>query len=148
IHIFIYTSTCTDYITTFIFIFSVAKQCLESAFNFSADDQTSVPDLFTIFEKSSTPPLAEPSEEAKSMAETLKNQGSICSFDYFPFRKPLYERGQVRRSACLLHKGHRAIAELRCLLLQSVNIHLSNSCTGYMNLLTSAATILSKISFT
>lgn len=58
----------------------IAKQCLESAFNFPADDPDSVPDLESLFYSAqlSTCSSTEPTERAKSMAENLKNQGNQC----------------------------------------------------------------------
>lgn len=70
-----YTSEITESL-------EVAKQCLESAFNLPAETNRSIPDLLALFNaaskdaKSSSQP--EPTEETKTMAETLKNQGNLC----------------------------------------------------------------------
>ncbi|CAL8089529.1 unnamed protein product [Calicophoron daubneyi] len=58
----------------------VAKQCLESAFSFTVDANQNIPDLLALLESSSkvSATKAEPTEEVKTMAETLKNQGNHC----------------------------------------------------------------------
>ncbi|CAH8574541.1 unnamed protein product [Schistosoma turkestanicum] len=60
----------------------VAKQCIETAFHISDNEVGEVPDLQKFFEsqpqKKPNIPKSEPSEEVKSMAEALKNQGNQC----------------------------------------------------------------------
>ncbi|CAH8287979.1 unnamed protein product, partial [Schistosoma intercalatum] len=60
----------------------VAKQCIETAFHISDSEVGDVPDLQTLFKSQSQkkPDIltSEPSEETKSMAEALKNQGNQC----------------------------------------------------------------------
>ncbi|CAH8872169.1 unnamed protein product [Trichobilharzia szidati] len=60
----------------------VAKQCIETAFHISENETGEVPDLQALFEsqtqKKPSISRSEPTEEAKSMAEALKNQGNQC----------------------------------------------------------------------
>ncbi|CAH8669646.1 unnamed protein product [Schistosoma haematobium] len=60
----------------------VAKQCIETAFHISDSEVGDVSDLQTLFKSQSQKKpnilTSEPSEETKSMAEALKNQGNQC----------------------------------------------------------------------
>ncbi|KAH8866401.1 Small glutamine-rich tetratricopeptide repeat-containing protein alpha [Schistosoma japonicum] len=91
----VYSSEITEGLEASVFeiIFVlVAKQCIETAFHISNNEVDEVPDLQTLFEskseviihfsshsqKNKNIPRNEPSEETKSMAEALKNQGNQC----------------------------------------------------------------------